>query len=430
MASRPKRKFVSTRDQERLVQEFYDGLDEDEEYFLGNQFAGEGDVDNDFDSSNNTENNSDNEIVHDSNELVENIFEVDEQIRDEEEEVELPRKQKFKNLDEVLDESNYADAPVQPNLTFEYSDARKTVNITWNTVRDANLHRRGAENIMNKQPGPRGAAKYVKTPIEAFQLFFSDDMINNIVLYTNAVIEPVIERFSDVFENSDKYPHFRVVDYIDIRAYLGTLYLRAAFRVNLLSTSTIWNHESSHDLFSATMSENRLKFISRFITFDDKSSRAERWKNDKFACMRELFELMNQHNAKWRYPSDFLAIDETLYPYRGAIGFKQYNPNKPSKYGLLYRSLCDSTTTYTYYTLPYAGKPEIVDGDGAKFYITGTDEYTKYLVNELSNYNSIQWCNISMDRYFTSVSLAEWALEKNLRSSEPCATLGKEFQRS
>ena len=92
--------------------------------------------------------------------------------------------------------------------------------------------------------------------------------------------------------------------------------------------------------------------------------------------------------------------------------FKQCNPNKPAKYGLLFRSLCDSTTTYTYYTLTYAGKPEVAEGDTAKYYITGTDTYTQYLVNKISNYNRIQGFNISLDRYFTSVSLAEWALQK------------------
>ena len=68
-----------------------------------------------------------------------------------------------------------------------------------------------------------------------------------------------------------------------------------------MSISTIWHHESSNDLF-----------ISRFITFDGKASRAERWKTDKFACMRELFELMNAGNVKCRYPSLVLSVDETL----------------------------------------------------------------------------------------------------------------------
>ena len=123
--------------------------------------------------------------------------------------------------------------------------------------------------------------------------------------------------------------------------------------------------------------------------------------------MRELFEKMNVQNAKRWFPLPLLAINETLYPYHGAIDFKQYNPNKPVKYGLLCRSLCDSSTSYTYFTLPYAGKPEEITGEAAKFYVTGTD---KYLVTEFNQYNSIQGCNISMDKYFTSAALAEWRL--------------------
>ena len=155
--------------------------------------------------------------VHDSNALVEDIFEVNEQIPDDEEEVvESLQNQKSKNLNKIFNKTNYANAPAQPNLIFDFSDARKAVSITWNTVREANLHRRCVENIMNKQPHPRRAAKYMKTPLKAFQLFFRDDIINKVVLYTNAFIQPLIESISVVFENSDKHPHLIIVGYIDI----------------------------------------------------------------------------------------------------------------------------------------------------------------------------------------------------------------------
>ena len=121
---------------------------------------------------------------------------------------------------------------------------------------------------------------------------------------------------------------------------------------------------------------------------------------------------MNEQNSKRRYPSPLLAVDKTLYPYRGSIGFKQYNLSKPAKYGLLYRSLCDSSVSYIYYTFPHAGNPEENTGEPGKYHVTGTDEYTKYLVTEFNRFNSIMGCNISMDRYFTSVTLAEWALDE------------------
>ena len=204
-----------------------------------------------------------------------------------------------------------------------------------------------------------------------------------IVRYTNDCIQPVLERFAPVLENG-KSPYFRLINHIDIKPFFGILYLISAFHLNMRNTSDLWFHESAYDIFAAAMSQNRFHFICKFITFDGKPTCNDRWKNDKNACMRELFEKMYVQNAKRRFSSPLIAIDETLYPYRVAISFKQYNPNKPVKYGLLYCSLSDSLTSYTYFTLPYAGKLEEIAGEAAKFYVTGTDEYTRYLVTEFN----------------------------------------------
>ena len=39
-----------------------------------------------------------------------------------------------------------------------------------------------------QEPDPRGAAKYSRTPLEAFQLFFFDEMVENIVKFPNVEI--------------------------------------------------------------------------------------------------------------------------------------------------------------------------------------------------------------------------------------------------
>ena len=153
----------------------------------------------------------------------------------------------------------------------------------------------------------------------------------------------------------------------------------------------------------------RFQFISCFIEFDVRETCEERWKRDKFACMRYLFDEVNCKFAKGRNPSPFLVIDEMLYPYRGHLSFKQYNLSKPAKYGLLYCSICDASVPYTYYSLPYAGKPDVIDDEANKYNVTGTDNYTKYLVNGFCKFNKIKGCNILMDLYFTSVP------EKNLQ---------------
>ena len=83
-----------------------------------------------------------------------------------------------------------------------------------------------------------------------------------------------------------------------------------------------------------------------------------------------------------------------LYSYQGHISFKQKNLSKPAKYGFLYCSLCDASVPYTHYTLPYTGKLDIIDVEANKYYVTGTDNYTKYLVNSFCKFNKIKGCNI------------------------------------
>ena len=91
---------------------------------------------------------------------------------------------------------------------------------------------------------------------------------------------------------------------------------------------------------------------------------------------------------------------------------KQYNPNKPAKYGLLYRSISDARLPYTYNTLLYAGKPNNIIPESE--YVAGTDNYTKYLAKGLQWSVDIRGRNISMDRYFNSMEVSRWLLEKGL----------------
>ena len=211
-------------------------------------------------------------------------------------------------------------------------------------------------------------------------------MLNTIVENTNTVIETFLAGKQDMIDDSEKYSLYKKVDLIDRKAFLGLLYLRARLKLNMSDCEKIWYHETANDFFEAMMSLNRFIFISRFITFDEKSTQAEHWRYDKFACTQSFFEGFNKNISKFCYPLSYLAVDETLYPYRGRIGFKQYNPSKPCKYEFLYRSLCDATVPYTYFFLPYAGKLEVFNNENpaTSYYVTENDEYTNYLVNGFS----------------------------------------------
>ena len=52
--------------------------------------------------------------------------------------------------------------------------------------------------------------------------------------------------------------------------------------------------------------------------------------------------------------------------------------------------------------------------EGSEFYVIATDECSKYLVDNLSSHANITGRNVSMDRYFTSVTIAHYLKEKKM----------------
>ena len=132
---------------------------------------------------------------------------------------------------------------------------------------------------------------------------------------------------------------------------------------------------------------------------------------DRFATMRPVCELFNSNLGKYVAPSEYLTTEETLYPMRHQIVFRQYNPNKSHKYGVLLKSLKDARFPYTYKALPYAAKPTAGYGP---FYISSTTEFFKILVIRTKEQVRLDGRNFAMACLYTSVEIANWLLEKNI----------------
>ena len=96
---------------------------------------------------------------------------------------------------------------------------------------------------------------------------------------------------------------------------------------------------------------------------------------------------------------------------RNHVSFRQYNPDKPAKYGVLFKSLIDARDSYTERSLVYAGKPTELP---SPYYVSGTENYIKELVTKLGQAVVLQGRNISMDRLYASVSVAKWLLTEKM----------------
>lgn len=159
--------------------------------------------------------------------------------------------------------------------------------------------------------------------------------------------------------------------------------------------------------------KNRFKFVIANVRFDDEETRRDSWSSDRFAAFRELFEMFNAQCSKAISPGDYLSLDETRYPMRNQVSFKQFNPSKPAKYGLLFKSINATRYPYTFITAPYSGKPV---GDAGEFYISGCDEIVKSLISGLEKSTDLKGRNVSIERLYTSIPLCKWLLERQITS--------------
>ncbi|XP_033214045.1 uncharacterized protein LOC117171101 [Belonocnema kinseyi] len=118
-------------------------------------------------------------------------------------------------------------------------------------------------------------------------------------------------------------------DVIEIKEFIGLLYLAGSYRGNRQSLEELWGTEEfGTETFGLVMSIKRFRFLMRYIRFDDRASRAQPKEYHRLCPVR----------------------------FRGSCPFRQYIPSKHTKYGIKLFALVDARTVYTYNVDIYAGK--------------------------------------------------------------------------
>ena len=235
--------------------------------------------------------------------------------------------------------------------------------------------------------GVRGLARNCDSELQCFQLFITDEMIDIVVTNTNKNIDDMLTKLKSRIDSSDKYPYLKHTTRYEVLAFIGLMYYRGLYNLTGISTKVLFSETQGIPMFGAVMSRNRFVFLLSNIGFDDKQSRPDRWNEDRFAAFRHFFELFNDNCSTYLTPRKFLFLVETLYSMRHQAAFRQYNPDKPAKYGMLFKSINAAGIPYLYRTVVYAGKPV---GESNKYpnisqvtqqNLKGTANYVKSLVN-------------------------------------------------
>ena len=372
--------------------------------------------------------NEEEEIINDLDDLHGDnddfIYEEEENEQNQEEGdiQEIPRHRKMltpnrlvRSIESAQDISNY-DPLILPSSHVTYkttlrdTDDKTVSPISFTTKPPINSGRRRQCDVIKEPLGVRGIAKECKTEIDCWKLFITEQMIDIIIESTNRNIAKTIVNLQDKVE-SGKYGYLRSTNKDEIEAFLGLIYYRGLYNLSGISAPILFSDTKGLPMFGAVMSRDRFMFLISRISFDNPDTRTDRWKRDRFAAFREFFELFNENCSRYITPGEFLSIDETLYPMRHQIAFRQYNPDKPAKYGMLFKSLNAAGFPYLHRTIVYSGRPE---GEPNEYYNKGTSSYVKALVNGTERHVSLQGRNISMDRLYTSISTTRWLLSHNI----------------
>lgn len=366
-------------------------------------------------------------VVENDDESAANDSDADDSDSDSDNDIERPppklltRKRLVNSIDKSLDETCYEkhnfgmveDKDKATVLTGYLGPKKKptTRKIFWTNAMPNTVGQHRSCDVLPRAPNPLTLlpiASDIDSITDAFHVLFPIEMVELIVKHTNTKIQHVLDNLPDHRLRSCTY--IRLLTHCELYAFIGLLYARGLLGQSMHATSILFSETAGHPIFGATMSRHRFTFLVSILSFDNAEERPELWKTDRFAAAREITIIFNERMKSVLVPSEFLSIDETLYAMRHQIGFRQFNPNKPAKYGLLYKSLNDARFPFTYQVLPYSGKP--VDGDGP-YYLKATEDYVKMLVESMVPRN-MKGRNISMDRLYTSISTANLLLARGI----------------
>lgn len=249
-----------------------------------------------------------------------------------------------------------------------------------------------ARNIVVKVPGVSGNARNISSELEAWQVLFTQDMIDKIVNYTNQEIDRKKESYGDA-------RYVEHTDSLEILAFIGLLYISGARKDAHLATCEMFSKQSAK-IYRCILSESRFKFLIYCLRFDDKALRNS---DDKFSPIRELWDCFITLCTESYTPHAYCTIDEQLLGFRGHCPFRVYIASKPDKYGLKIVTMCDSRTFYMISAIPYIGRENRASQEPL------ASQLVKTLSTSIHGTNR----NITMDNWFTSVPLAEDMLKNH-----------------
>lgn len=230
----------------------------------------------------------------------------------------------------------------------------------------------------------------LKTPLDYFFLFFDEEVWELLVKYTNQYAAKR-NRLGDCSEH-------------EMKCFVAILLLSGYCTVSRKHMYWEQNQDCHNVLVSNAMSRARFQFI---MTNLHVCNNDELDQNDKFAKIRPLLKMLSLKFVEFTPHKAQHSVDESMVPYFGRHGTKQFIRGKPIRYG--FKFWCGGPSTgYLTWLEPYQGAgtvPAHYEGQGLGFGVVMS------YVDQLPKFPYTIYC----DNLFTSSELLEALSARGVR---------------
>ena len=289
-------------------------------------------------------------------------------------------------------------------------------NDTSDSGSDNNINNHYDENLdWNDNPrdyrefpftGPSGVNSFpndITCPFEVLKTFLSDDIIQNLVEYTNAYAT-VMKETPEIIEqmNNKKRSAFNLwvpVTFDEMWVYIAIITIMGI--INKPDYHMFWSkdHIFSTPIFSRLMRRDRFEQIRKMLHFVDPLN------EDPEDSLRKLSTFLDSMADKFQRnytPQQNVAVDEYLSLWKGRLKFRVYIPNKCERYGVKIYMCCESETGYLYKFIVYSGADTKYVDPGEQF-PKPFEEYTNYSKVVLSLMDGLynQGYSVTLDNLYT-----------------------------
>lgn len=205
----------------------------------------------------------------------------------------------------------------------------------------------------------------------------------------------------------------------DVQAYLGI-----RVYMSILALPNIDMYWSTDPVFGnlftqKVMKRDRFDKMTQYLHVADTTTNPARGQpeHDKLAHIRPILESVRQNCLTKYQPHQNVSIDEAMVAFRGRLGWRQYMPAKPTKYGIKVWMRADPANGYCNDFQIYTGKVAggVEHGLGARV--------VRDLTNGIQGVNHIVNC----DNYFSSPELFFGLLDDGLYARGTVRSNRKDF---